>query len=119
MGTCNMPTCHGLLLHLTHDFLGKIFPVEDEAVEVRQIGVVDGILHTPKVFEPHCIPNIRSNDAPKADSSRTPIAWGVETYTPDFHVLTPPGHSFSHALTSHSPDSQPLVHHQWILRSST
>ena len=61
-----MPTCHGP--HLTRDFVGKIFPVEDEVVKVGRIGVVVGDFHTLKVFEPHSIPNIRSDDAPEVDS---------------------------------------------------
>ena len=61
-----------LLPHLMHDFLGKIFPVEDEVVNVGKIGVVVGNFHTPKAFEPHGILNIQSDDALQADPSRTP-----------------------------------------------
>ena len=99
--TCPLVT--GILPHLTHDFLGKIFSFEDEVVKVGRIGVVVENFHTPKVFEPHGIPNIRSDDASEADFSRAPVAWGVGLYTPDFHVFTRPGHSFSNTPTSHSP----------------
>ena len=72
--TCPLVT--GILPHLTHGFLGKIFPGEDEVVNIGRIGVVVGNFHTPKIFLPHSIPNIRSDDAPEADTSRTPIAGG-------------------------------------------
>ena len=65
--TCRLVT--GILPHLTHDFLGKIFPVEDEVIKIGRIGVVVGSFHTPKVFEPHSIPHIRNDDAPEADST--------------------------------------------------
>ena len=45
--TCPLVT--GILLRLTRDFLGKIFPVEEEVVKIGRIGVVAGNLHTPKV----------------------------------------------------------------------
>ena len=115
--TCPLVT--GILLHLTHDMLGKTFPVEDEVVKVGRIGVVVGKFHPLKVFEPHGISNTRSDDAPEADSSQTPNARGVLIYTPDFHVFRRLGLSLSHARTSHSPYFGTWVHHPWIFRSST
>ena len=79
------------------------FPVKDEVIKVGRTGVIVENFHTPKVFEPHSTPSIRSDDAPEVDSSRTPISWGVEIYTPDFHVFMPP--------RSASPTlGRPLVH---------
>ena len=97
------PLVTGILPHLTHNFFGETFPVEDEIVEAGRIGILVGNFHTPKVFEPHSIPNIRGDDAPEADSARAPIAWGVGMYTPDFNFFTRPGLCFIHARTSHSP----------------
>ena len=45
--TCPLVT--GILPRLTQDFLGEIFPIEDEVVKVGRIGVVVGNFHTPKV----------------------------------------------------------------------
>ena len=52
------PRVTHLLPHVSHDFLGKIFLVEDEAVEGARIGVLVGNFHTPQVFEPPSMVNI-------------------------------------------------------------
>ena len=75
--TCPLVT--GILLHITHDFLGKIFPVEDEVVEVCRVGVLVGNFHTPKVFKPQAIP--QCNDAPRRIPPVLPLLGGWE-YTP-------------------------------------
>ena len=63
------PLVTDLLLHVIHNCLGTIFPVEDEGVEVGWIGVVLGNFHTSEVSNPHTIPDIRNDAATKPDAS--------------------------------------------------
>ena len=77
--TC--PLVMGMLRHLTHDFLGKIFPVEDEVVKAGRVGVVVGNFHTPKVFEPGGIPKIQAMNPPRQIRPELPLP-GEWEYTP-------------------------------------
>ena len=68
------PLVTGMLPHPTLDFLGKIFLVEDEVLEVGRMGVIVGISHTLKAFEHDSIPNIRSDDASRQIPPELPLS---------------------------------------------
>ena len=70
-----------------------------------------GSFYNPEVFDAYSVPNIRSNDAPKSNTSTTLIAWGVGVDSSDLHVFSWSRFGFFHVRSDHGPYARPQILH--------
>ena len=63
------PLVPGRSLHLAHDHLGDVLPIQDEIIQVGGVAIVVGDFDSPEVVNPDGLSDVRSHHSTDTDTT--------------------------------------------------